>query len=218
MDFAKLIPRDRVMAEEDNQVQLVMKAGSTFFVPAIEGNTHISNMTKWAQAFRVYSDIYCHAHPDRSTELIQYSHVIHTTATTYTWDNVNMYNKDFRLHLGENPGRSWAIILQQVWSMRLKDKFKVGDNFYKNRAGDGSKGNPRNFCKRFNRGCCTFGARCTYEHRCSYCFKAGHGFHNCRKRAADYKEREQCDVMQSHQNGAHPSGQGFPMITDGKKT
>ena len=45
VDFAKLIPQDRVMAEEDNQVQLVMKAGSTFFVPAIESNTHISNMT-----------------------------------------------------------------------------------------------------------------------------------------------------------------------------
>ena len=50
--------------------------------------------------------------------------------------------------------------------------------------------NPKDFCRRFNRGRCTFGKTCRYEHRCTYCFKFGHGFHNCRKAAADRKEKE----------------------------
>lgn len=122
IDFAKLVAKDRVLAEEENRVQLVMKGGSTYFVPVNESPTAISNVHRWDQAFRVYSDIYCKRHPNRSTELIQYSHVIHTAAAGYVWDNVYAYDRDFRLHLAENPTRSWAIILQQAWSMRLKDK------------------------------------------------------------------------------------------------
>ena len=91
VDFAKLIPKDRVMMEDDNRVQLVMKGGGTFFVPANESSTVISNLHRWDQAFRVFSDVYCHFNLTRSTELIQYSHVIHTAALTYVWDNVYAY-------------------------------------------------------------------------------------------------------------------------------
>ena len=65
-----------------------------------------------------FSDIYTRAKPHKSTELIQYSHIIHTTV----WENVYSYDKDFRLHMAENPGRSWAIILQQAWSLHLRDR------------------------------------------------------------------------------------------------
>ena len=192
-----------------------MKAGSTSFVPANENSGQsIASVTKWDQAFRVYSDIYCKAHPARSTELIQYSHVIHTASATYVWENVYLYDKDFRMHLNDNPGRSWAIILQQAWAMRLKDKIKTSDSFYKhgNENADSAKFNPNRCCKRFNKGRCTFGSRCRFEHHCTYCFKFGHGFHNCRKRAADYKERES-----NKQNGGHhQNAPNLPMITDGK--
>ena len=113
VNFSKLLVKDRVLTEDDNRVQLIMKGGSTYFVPASDNSNGINSLVKWDQAFRVFSDIYCKAHPQRSTELIQYCHVIHTAASGYVWDNVYAYDRDFRLHMGENPGQSWSIILQQ---------------------------------------------------------------------------------------------------------
>ena len=190
--FAKLIQKDKVLAEEDNRVQLIMKGGGAFFVSANEGNaTSINSLYKWDQAFRVFFDIYCKVNPSRSTELIQYSHVIHTAASTYIWDNIYTYDHDFRLHA--NPRRTWAIILQQAWAMRLKDRIKSNDYSRLNFSGGsaqkgGQHSGQKEIRKRFNRGRCTFGARCRYDHRCSYCFKFGHGLHNCRKFAADHKK------------------------------
>ena len=39
-----------------------------------------------------------------------------------------MYDKDFRLHMAKHPTRSWAIILQQAWSVWLKDRIKFGQS------------------------------------------------------------------------------------------
>ena len=204
IDFAKLIPKDKVLAEDDQKVQIVMRNGGTYFVPANEGAVGITSVMKWDQAFRVYADIYCKKHPCRSTELIQYSHCIHTAASAYIWENVYSYDKDFRLHMGENPGRNWSIILQQAWTMRLKDRLKSSEQmFYRQNKsvgnnGDGKTANPKDFCRRFNRGRCTFGSKCRYEHHCSYCFKFGHGYHNCRKVQADKKDRDNSGGGSSH--------------------
>ena len=151
-----------------------------------------------------FSKIYCKAHPNRATELIQYCHVIHTAAVSYLWDNVYAYDYDFRLHLGSKPGRSWAIILQQAWSMCLKDRIRAGDQ---NRQGNflgGDRSSKNDYCKRFNKGRCTFGSKCRFEHRCSYCHKFGHGLFNCRKFAADKKERDALPrpTQESHSNSA----------------
>ena len=191
VDFAKLVPCDRVLTKEDNRVHLVMKGGGTFFVPVNDCSTNITNVHKWDQAFRVFSDIYCQAHPARSTELIQYSYVIHTAVSGYTWDNVYSYDKDFRIHIVQNPRRSWAIILQQAWSMRLRDRLKYHDqNGQVGGGADKGKVNPKDFCCRFNKGRCTFGLKCRYPHRCSYCLKHGHRLFNCRKLIEDHKEKE----------------------------
>ena len=120
VDFSKLIPRDRVLAEEDTMMEMVVKNGHAFWV-LVNVGIQINNFNKWEQAFRVYSNIYCKANPHRSAELIEYNHVIHTISMAYIWENVYMYDKEFRLHMARNPGRSWSIILQQAWSMRLKD-------------------------------------------------------------------------------------------------
>ena len=83
------------------------------------------------------------AHSKRSAELVQYSHIIHMASQTFTWDNVYMYDKDFHLHLVKHPGRSWGIILQQAWMVRLKDRVKF--------KGEGN--DKRNdICKMFNQG------------------------------------------------------------------
>ena len=57
VDFGKLIPRDRIAVEEDQRLEMIIKGGKTYWVPATE-TTSIYNVIKWQQAFRVYSNIY----------------------------------------------------------------------------------------------------------------------------------------------------------------
>ena len=91
--------------------------GRTYFVPAtaLDNSGGITNFSKWEQAFEVFSNIYTRRYPHRSSELIQYNRVIHTAALTYTWENVYLYDRDFRHHIAAYPNRSWAVILQQAW-------------------------------------------------------------------------------------------------------
>ena len=133
VDFSLLLPRDRISRAEDGRMELINKDGRTYFVPAIERDNHnvISNFPRWEQAFRVFSDIYTRAFPNRAAELIQYNHLIHTVSLSFSWENVYNYDRDFRLHLARNPTHSWGIILQQAWTVRLKDKHNSsgGDRF-----------------------------------------------------------------------------------------
>ena len=146
VDFSRLIPKDRILTADDNRYEMVVKDGKTYWVPA--GNqegTSISNFNRWEQAFRVYSDVYMRAYPHRSSELVQYCHLIHTASQSYTWKNVYMYDKDFRLHMARHPTCSWSIILQQAWVVRLKDRLKMNWSGSGNRPSD-----KKEICKRFN--------------------------------------------------------------------
>ena len=110
-------------------------------------------------------------------QLIQYNHVICTASTTFTWENVYSYDKEFRAHMGNYPGRNWGIILQQAWSMCLKDRNHFGkQNSNKQNFNKGK----REICQRFNKGLCTAGKTCKYDHKCLGCGKFGHGVHICR--------------------------------------
>ena len=183
IDFGKLVPKDRILVEEENRLELVMKGGQTYYVP-IADVTDINSFSKWEKAFRVYSNIYSHFYPQRSAELIEYNHVIHTISMSYTWEAVYMYDKDFHIHMAKHPGRNWGIILQQAWALRFRDRPN-----YSNppKAQHGSKGNSHNGnfkgmdepCRHYNKGRCPFGSGCRYDHRCSYCFKFGHSVLNC---------------------------------------
>ena len=125
VDFARLVPKDRILMTEDQRYEMVVKEGRTYWIPAnANEGVSISNYGRWEQAFRVFSEIYMKAHPFRSSELIQYSHLIHLAAQTYVWENVYMYDKDFRIHMSKHPKRSWSIILQQAWTVRLREKVK----------------------------------------------------------------------------------------------
>ena len=57
-------------------------------------------------------------------ELTQYNHVIHTTSMSYIWDNVYAYDKEFRYRIARHPTRSWSVILQQAWTMLIKDRVR----------------------------------------------------------------------------------------------
>ena len=192
VDFERLLPRERSHVNE-NKMELIFKGGQTYFVPAAdrELNGGITNFHRWEQAFRVYSNIYATAHPGRSVELIKYNEVNCTTSSAYTWENIYSYDKEFRHHMAHYPDRDWSIILQQAWTMILKDRLKHSDSPYFSRNESGSGGNGhvnksnRDACKRFNKGQCTAGRSCRYDHRCLACGKFSHGAHICRKKKGD---------------------------------
>ena len=201
VDFAKLLPKDRISAiEDEGKMELIMRNGQTFWSP-VSNYEPINGFGKWEQAFRIFSNIYTRRFPHKSGELIQYNHMIHSIASTYTWDNVYSYDREFRIHLSRHPERSWAVILQQAWSMKLKDRLGAyhqhqGDGgnqshnnnstrTFNNHNNSGGRNKFGEACKRYNRGHCKFGQSCRYEHKCSYCGKYGHMVLNCCKLIAD---------------------------------
>ena len=201
IDFSKLIPKDKVLIEEDGRMELVIKNGKSFWIPASHTESvEINNFSKWEQAFRVYANIYTKGNPNRAAELIEYNHVIHSISLSFTWDNVYAYDKEFRLHMSRYPQRSWSIILQQAWSMKLRDRIARHDatpshsNRYSNQSfTPNSSFKKGDECQRLNKGKCTKGRECRYEHRCSYCGKLGHGVIVCRKLIFDREHKPSSD-------------------------
>ena len=182
-------------------MELIVKNGQTFWSPVSEALA-INCFSRWEQAFRIFANIYTSEYPQRSSELIQYNHIIHSISGTYTWENVYSYDRVFRLHLARHPERSWSVILQQAWSMKLKDRIFCNDHAVSNVDPFGT-GNTTNYstsggshhntpktksnepCKRYNRGKSKFGNSCRYKHKCTYCYKFGHTILTCRKLKAD---------------------------------
>ena len=167
---------------DDNLRQKIQCFEFVDFAKLLAKNRYSHSYPKWEQAFRVYSNVLTSRFPGKSPELLQYNHTIHSAAMAYQWENVYSYDKEFRYHISRHPTRSWGIILQQAWTMLLKDRLRNGSPFQRNNFGGGKpKKEP---CRRFNRGRCAFGLSCKYEHRCSVkkCGKFGHGAHVCRLR------------------------------------
>ena len=200
VDFARLLSRNRIteLENRDRMQQFVTKQGQTYWAPFMEceqNNNAITNYARWECAFRVFSNIYTRRFPHRSAELIQYHHIIHTASTTYHWENVYLYDREFRIHMSKYPERSWAMILNQAYQMCLKDRHR--DAGYTNSQKNGSGGSSSNstkknkdICWRYNRGRCTFGASCKFDHRCTICNRFGHGATVCRKAESDHERRD----------------------------
>ena len=189
VEFAKLLPKDKVTTESDNRMEMVNRGGLSYWVPVSDReSSSIHGFGKWEQAFRVFMNIYLRFHPQRAAELIEYNHSIFHASQSYAWDNVAAYDVDFRLHMARHANRSWALILQQAWLFRLKDKFRQDHynstnnrNFHSQDRRSNHSGNKKDTCHRFNKGKCTYGLKCRFEHRCNTCNKWGHGAHICRK-------------------------------------
>ena len=180
VDFARLLPWER-QSYDDHRFELVNHGSQTFFILASdrEGNNSISSLHRWEQAFRVFSNVYLKAFLDKATELIQYNHIICAAAASFTWDNVYNYDHEFRAHIGNYPDRNWGIILQQAWSMCLKDR----NNFnHRQSSSKGQSKGKKEICQRFNKGLCTACRSCKYDHRCFGCGKFGHGIHICHQK------------------------------------
>ena len=158
----------------------------SYLAPASDRDTlQISGYSRWEQAFRVYSNVITGQYPGKVLELLQYNHTIHMASTSYFWENVYSYDREFRQHIARHPQRPWNVILQQALTMLLKDRFKNENSFFQ-KGGRHTKSN-KEPCKRFNKGRCTYGASCRYDHRCTVpkCGKFGHGAYVCHLRNSD---------------------------------
>ena len=158
----------------------------TFLAPVSERETlHISSYSCWEQAFRVFSNIMTGKFPEKATQLLQCNHTIHAASTTYLWDNVYAYDKEFRQHISHHPERPWNVILQQAWTMLLKDRVKNDKTCFQ-KCGKFNK-RDKEPCRIFNKGRCTFGLSCKFDHCCSVkkCGKFDHGAHICRLRDSE---------------------------------
>ena len=220
VDFGKLLPRDRVEAAEDHRMILVNHEGEQYYEPYSDRRNlnSINNYQKWEMAFRVFSDVFTRKYPNKASELIQYNHVIHTIAQTYPWDRVYRYDKAFREHMSRHPFRSWSIILQHAWNMKLNAREGAGgegnlssgtQGTPQNKSGEKSnKGGHKDVCWRYNRGKCSFGLSCRFEHRCGICMKSGHGAHNCRKMGFDKQDRQNKDRRDDRGDRNNQRGEG----------
>ena len=195
VDLEKLLPKDKggfSMNEDQPGIQLLTCNGSTFLTPQ-ESEKCINNIRRWDQAFRVYATIFTRVNPDRSSEIWQYVHVIHTAANTYSWTNVAMYDFMFRRLMATKLWRSWAKTYTQGWNLALKEPAVRANNYHNSnnsqaattggRSASTSKGWKDDCCWHFNKNRCKEGSCCKYDHRCTYCGLWNHSFLNCRKRA-----------------------------------
>ena len=76
MDFSGLLPREKLAPgrDEGQMMELVNRDGHTFFAPVGDRDlTGITSFSKWEQAYRIFSNIYTRAYPERASELIQYN-------------------------------------------------------------------------------------------------------------------------------------------------
>ena len=188
IDFVKLVSHNWVLHDDEGgqRLEIVNRNGLSYLSPVADlENVSISSYSKWEQAFRVYSNILTSRFPGKATKLLKYNHTIHTASATFIWDNVYAYDKEFCHHISRHPYQSWSVILQQAWTMLLKDKHR-SDNSYFQKGGFNNK-NRKEPCRRFNKGKCTAGSSCKYDHRClvKKCGKFGHGVHICRIRLAE---------------------------------
>ena len=193
VELEKLVQkRTQLEPEVEGRMQLVNKDGMSYFVKAIDRETKINNVTKWEQAFRVYSTIYCQANPNRSAEILQYVDVIHRAAKIFNWDNVARYDYVFRQLMAVKPHRSWAKIYTQMWNINLNEPIKrfQEQNGAKDYRGSGGNANAKrdNTCWRYNKNTCKFGKSCRFEHKCSYCGTPGHPVLNCHKKNGQKKQ------------------------------
>ena len=146
VDFARLL-KNRSNREDDSRLEFVNKNGMTFLSPVSDREgLQISSHGRWEQAFRVFSNVLTTKFPHKAPELLQYAHTISTVSSAYIWENIYAYDKEFCHHIEWHPTRAWNVILQQAWTMLLKDRLRSDGGFKRN---DKGRKEP---CRRFNKG------------------------------------------------------------------
>ena len=99
INFCKLINKQK-LKEEDQRMEIVSRNGMTFLAPiSYREATQINSYFKREQSFRIYSNILTTKLPGKATELLQYNHTIQTASTSYAWENMYSYDREFRQHI-----------------------------------------------------------------------------------------------------------------------
>ena len=101
VNFSKLMVCNKPVKEDDHQrLEIINKNGMSFLSPISDrDNLNVSSYSHWEQAFRVFSNIITSKYPQKSSELLQYNHTIHTASVSYIWENVYAYDHEFRQHI-----------------------------------------------------------------------------------------------------------------------
>ena len=191
VDLEKLIPRpfEERRQEQDDSIDMVSKDGQHFILPVKKKSKYdrITGIKKWDEAFRIYLAIYSQANPERSAEIMQYQHTIHTAAVSFIWENVAQYDFLFRTRLGKKPGRNWARMNTQLWAMCMTTNRAV----HTSNVTSSSNSSKKDCCWRYNRNKCTRPNDCKFEHRCSQCGSFSHIYLNCpnKPKKGDHKDK-----------------------------
>ena len=108
INFSKLLQKkDKTCSSDDPKLEMINKNGYTFLVQATEKELPVINCyTKWEQAFIIFAGIYTQGHPARAIELFQYIDTIENAASTFTWDNVYVYDCLYRHLIEQFSNRS----------------------------------------------------------------------------------------------------------------
>ena len=125
VEFNKLLAKHRTLKEDEGyqRLEIVNRNGQSFLSPVSECDAlQINSYHRWEQAFCIFSNVLTSKYPAKGPELLQYNHMIHSASLSYVWDNVYSYDREFRHHIERHPQRPWNILLQQAWTMLLKDR------------------------------------------------------------------------------------------------
>ena len=96
------MPKDKINTEDDVHMEMVNRGGMSYWIPVSDRElTSINSYGRWEQAFRVYNNVYTAYHPAKAGELIQYNHVIHMASLSFLWENVDKYDREFRIHMSK---------------------------------------------------------------------------------------------------------------------
>ena len=152
IDLSRLLNKSRNVGEETQHLGIINRGGVSYLTPVVDKESiNIGSYWRWDQAFRIYSNVLTTRYPYKAPELYQYNHTIHAAATTYVWKNVYEYDKEFRYHISRHPKHSWGVILQQAWTMLLKNQLRPG-GFPFNNNNPGQDRPLKEICKRLKKG------------------------------------------------------------------
>ena len=192
--------------------------GEGFTFASVRTKRQLTTPMHWNEAFRVLMFVELRAHPEKSSQMIQYMININTAFKTYTFETVYMYDKDFRLSLAVGQMSSWASsndALRAKMIVRPKLQFadfkpdpkpfqKYTNNEKKTETTRPTKTIQPSYnagradkdfikcCRSFNKGACTYGDNCDFPHMCFHCY----GKH----RVSDCPEKKK-----SHGRGSTPT-------------
>ncbi|MEW8547619.1 MAG: hypothetical protein AB2693_29275, partial [Candidatus Thiodiazotropha sp.] len=136
----------------------------------------ISNISRWTDAFLIFSSIYLEQFPEKTHELLKYMSVIREAANRHAGFGWRNYDEQFRLRQAAQV-QSWGTINSDLWlrCFSSNQPNQASSSYSNPYSSAGSKPPP---CLDFNKGVCQW-TFCRYTHACSVCSSAQHGRWAC---------------------------------------